>query len=155
MKASNNQIYSTDDIAGIIMPHNWDKDGKVTQIAIYTNKEEIYLVEHNQKEKQLLNYINRRVAVKGKILRGNAGNPVVVIKNHLVLAEDADDENDIILKVKKMPTYEFICEKCKKRFSIQLSLADYEKKKWACPKCKSRKVKQQITPFQIQTSSKS
>jgi putative FmdB family regulatory protein len=54
-----------------------------------------------------------------------------------------------------MPTYEFICEKCKKRFSIQLSLADYEKKKRACPKCKSRKVKQQITAFQTQTSRKS
>jgi putative FmdB family regulatory protein len=54
-----------------------------------------------------------------------------------------------------MPTYEFICEECKKRFSIQMSLTDYEKKKWACPKCKNRKVKQQITSFQIQTSRKS
>jgi putative FmdB family regulatory protein len=57
--------------------------------------------------------------------------------------------------VGKMPTYEFFCEKCKKRFSIQLRLADYEKKKWACPKCKSRRVKQEITSFQTQTSRKS
>ena len=27
-----------------------------------------------------------------------------------------------------MPTYECICAMCKKRFSIQLSLTDYEKK---------------------------
>lgn len=54
-----------------------------------------------------------------------------------------------------MPAYEFIWEKCKKRFSIQLSLADYEKKKWACPKCKSRNVKQQISSFHTQTSRKS
>ena len=54
-----------------------------------------------------------------------------------------------------MPTYEFVCEKCEKQFSVYLSLADYEKKKYACPKCNSRSVKQQITSFQTQTSRKS
>jgi putative FmdB family regulatory protein len=54
-----------------------------------------------------------------------------------------------------MHAYEFFCEKCNKGFSMQLSLADYEKKKYACPKCKSRKVKQQITIFQTKTSRKS
>jgi hypothetical protein len=95
MKSSDKQIYPTDDVAGIIMPHNWDDNGQVSQIAIYTNKEEVYLVEHNKKEKELLKYIKKRVAVKGKILRGNAGNPIVVIKNYFVLAEDADGDNDI------------------------------------------------------------
>ena len=95
MKPSNNQIYLTADVTGIIMPHNWDENGKVIQIAIYTNKEEVYLVEHNQKEKELLNHINQRVAIKGKILRGNDGNPFIVVKNYIVLAEDVEDENDI------------------------------------------------------------
>jgi putative FmdB family regulatory protein len=54
-----------------------------------------------------------------------------------------------------MPFYEFLCEKCKKKFTIQLSLADYEKKKYKCPKCSNKKVKQQISIFQINTSSKS
>jgi putative FmdB family regulatory protein len=54
-----------------------------------------------------------------------------------------------------MPAYEFVCEECKKQYSLQLSLAEYEKKKYACPKCKSRKVKQQITIFQTKTSRKS
>jgi len=55
----------------------------------------------------------------------------------------------------KMPFYEFFCEKCKKQFSLKLSLTDYEKKKYTCPKCKSRKVKQQISTFQTKTSRKS
>jgi putative FmdB family regulatory protein len=54
-----------------------------------------------------------------------------------------------------MPTYEFLCEKCKKPFSLILSIAEYEKKKFRCPKCKSQKVKQQIAAFQAVTSKKS
>ena len=54
-----------------------------------------------------------------------------------------------------MPTYEFECEKCGKSFSVILSLADYEKKKYKCPKCGSKQVKQQITSFQAVTSKKS
>ena len=95
MKPYDNQIYPIADVIGIIVPHNWDENGSVIQIAIYTNKEEVYLVEHKQKEKELMNYINKRVAVKGKILRENAGNPFVVVKNYFLMPEDADHENDV------------------------------------------------------------
>jgi hypothetical protein len=95
MKPSDNHTFPAADVTGIIMPHNWDDNGRITQIAVYTNKEEVYLVEPNQKEKELLTCINKQVAVKGQILRGGAGNLTVVVKNYSVLAEDADDENDI------------------------------------------------------------
>ena len=54
-----------------------------------------------------------------------------------------------------MPTYEFKCEKCKKRFNMLMTISEYGKKKIRCPKCKSTKVKQQITSFQAITSKKS
>ena len=54
-----------------------------------------------------------------------------------------------------MPTYDFICEKCNKKFTLIISLSEYEKKKFRCPKCKSTRVKQQITSFQTVTSKKS
>jgi putative FmdB family regulatory protein len=54
-----------------------------------------------------------------------------------------------------MPTYEFRCEKCKKVFSLILTVSEYEKTKFRCPKCKSTRVKQQITSFQAITSKKS
>jgi putative FmdB family regulatory protein len=54
-----------------------------------------------------------------------------------------------------MPTYEFVCEKCKKPFSLILKISDYEKRKFSCPKCKSKKVKQQLTSFQTITAKKS
>ena len=54
-----------------------------------------------------------------------------------------------------MPTYEFVCEKCKKNFALMMSISEYEKKKFRCPKCKSTKVKQQVSAFTAITSSKS
>lgn len=54
-----------------------------------------------------------------------------------------------------MPDYDFKCEKCKKKFTLQLTISEYENTKFRCPKCKSTRVKQQIAPFQTVTSSKS
>jgi putative FmdB family regulatory protein len=54
-----------------------------------------------------------------------------------------------------MPTYEFKCNKCSGRFTLILSISEYEKAKFRCPKCKSTRVKQEITPFQVKTSKKS
>jgi len=54
-----------------------------------------------------------------------------------------------------MPTYEFKCEKCNKKFSHIMSVSEYDKTKFRCPKCKSTKVKQQISSFQTVTSKKS
>ena len=54
-----------------------------------------------------------------------------------------------------MPTYDFVCEKCNKPFSVTISLYEFEKGKFACPKCKGKKVKQEITSFQTITSKKS
>jgi putative FmdB family regulatory protein len=54
-----------------------------------------------------------------------------------------------------MPTYDFVCEKCKKAFTVTMKISEYEKKKFGCPKCKSRKVRQQITAVQAITSKKS
>ncbi len=84
------------DVTGIIIPNNWDENGRVTQIAIYTNEEDVYLVEHNRQGKELLSHINKRVAVKGKIMEGNEVNQFIVVENYSVLAEILDDENDKI-----------------------------------------------------------
>jgi putative FmdB family regulatory protein len=54
-----------------------------------------------------------------------------------------------------MPTYDFRCEKCKKKFTLTMTISEYENKKHRCPKCKSTRIKQQITSFQAITSKKS
>ncbi|NNK84934.1 MAG: zinc ribbon domain-containing protein [Desulfobacterales bacterium] len=54
-----------------------------------------------------------------------------------------------------MPTYDFYCKNCDKHFTIKISISNYEKKKFNCPKCQGKKLKQQITSFQVVTSRKS
>ena len=54
-----------------------------------------------------------------------------------------------------MPVYEFMCQTCNHKFSIAVTLSEYERKNFTCPKCKSDKVKRQISSFQAITSKKS
>lgn len=54
-----------------------------------------------------------------------------------------------------MPTYEYTCSKCGKRFTAILGIAEHEKKKPACPKCGSRAVAQRFSAFTAKTSRKS
>lgn len=48
--------------------------------------------------------------------------------------------------------YQFKCEKCSKVFDLTITLAEYEAKKYKCPKCNSKKVKQQLTELALSTS---
>jgi len=54
-----------------------------------------------------------------------------------------------------MPTYDYSCEKCGKKFSVSHSIMEHAKKKVSCPKCKSRKVRVTISSCLIKTSKKS
>ena len=55
----------------------------------------------------------------------------------------------------EMPHYEFLCKECKKSFSLVMTLTEYEKGHFTCPKCKSRKVEQKLSAFSAVTSKKS
>lgn len=57
-----------------------------------------------------------------------------------------------------MPTYEFLCEKCRKVFEQIWSLSEYDKRlkeKRKCPFCGSTQVVKTITSVQVRTSKKS
>jgi len=54
-----------------------------------------------------------------------------------------------------MPTYEYQCTNCRKKFSVIQSMTERATKKVACPACKSKKVKQLISVFNAKTSRKS
>jgi putative FmdB family regulatory protein len=54
-----------------------------------------------------------------------------------------------------MPTYEYICSKCAKKFSLTMTITEHDRKKAKCPKCKSSRVKQKFGAFFPVTSDKS
>jgi len=54
-----------------------------------------------------------------------------------------------------MPTYEYRCLSCKRKFTIVVSIREHDSKRVKCPKCGSRRISQLISAFYTQTSSKS
>jgi putative FmdB family regulatory protein len=56
---------------------------------------------------------------------------------------------------KGMPSYEYRCPKCSKKFTLILSISEHDARKAKCPKCGGKKLEQLITGFQIKTSRKS
>lgn len=54
-----------------------------------------------------------------------------------------------------MPNYDYQCQACNRKFSLTQSIAEHDQAKVNCPKCKSKKVKQQISIFITKTSRKS
>ncbi len=54
-----------------------------------------------------------------------------------------------------MPTYEYRCEKCGKRFERVEHVAEHEKVKSRCPKCGSEKLEHIFSAFFVKTSKKS
>ena len=54
-----------------------------------------------------------------------------------------------------MPTYDYRCEKCGKRYSIVQRISEHTGRGPACPKCGSRRVRQELGPFYAKTVKKS
>ncbi len=54
-----------------------------------------------------------------------------------------------------MPTYDYVCNKCRKKFTVVMTISEHDKKKIRCPKCSSLRVEQQFHSFFAVTSKKS
>ena len=55
-----------------------------------------------------------------------------------------------------MPAYEYICCECKNKFTKQMTIGEYDKKKSiSCPQCKSKDLKRIYSSFTAVTSKKS
>ena len=54
-----------------------------------------------------------------------------------------------------MPIYEFRCTQCRRRFSHSMPISEHGRKRPACPKCGSRAVEPELSPFFAKTIRKS
>jgi putative FmdB family regulatory protein len=54
-----------------------------------------------------------------------------------------------------MPTYEYQCEKCRKRFTVIERISEHTGRSPACPKCRSRSTRQRPAAFFAKTVRKS
>jgi hypothetical protein len=79
-------------ITGIIMANNWDEKGKVIEIALYTNNEEVYPLEHNSLTRELMNLVHKRVEIKGKLSKHPDGNRSIAVNNYFIVKEILDNQ---------------------------------------------------------------
>jgi putative FmdB family regulatory protein len=54
-----------------------------------------------------------------------------------------------------MPTYDFRCGNCKKKYSQTMTIAERDRKRIRCPKCGSSKAEAVFSSFFAKTSRKS
>jgi putative FmdB family regulatory protein len=54
-----------------------------------------------------------------------------------------------------MPTYEFLCNKCQKEFSVTMTIREREQTKPTCPGCRSTDLEPLMGAFFAKTSKKS
>ena len=80
------------DVTGIIMPNSWDENGKVIEIALYTNTEEVYALEDNSLTQELISLLQKKVGIEGKIRKHPDGNRSISAHNYIVLDETAENE---------------------------------------------------------------
>ena len=54
-----------------------------------------------------------------------------------------------------MPAYEFECLKCGKDVTLIMTISEYEKEKYKCPDCGSKRLERLVSPVQVVTSKNS
>ena len=79
-------------ITGIIIPNNWDENGRIIGIALYTNTEEIYAVEQSGLIRDLMNLVRKKVEVKGKISEHPEGKKSIAVHNFVVIEDIVEKE---------------------------------------------------------------
>ena len=52
-------------LKGLVVPSMWDNSGNITGISLAAFNEEIYPIVNNEKGKELINYIGKKVEIEG------------------------------------------------------------------------------------------
>lgn len=69
-------------IKGIVLPVNWDENGKVINVAIFTHDEDEFLVNSDMKGKKLLTQIHKELEVSGIVKAGETKKIIIVKEIH-------------------------------------------------------------------------
>lgn len=66
-------------LKGVVVPHAWDNEGKVLQIAIAASDEREYPVRREGKGRELESMLHRAVEVVGRIITGEGSSQEIII----------------------------------------------------------------------------
>jgi len=66
-------------VKGVVVPHAWDQDGRILQIAIAASDEREYPVRREGRGRELEGMLHRPVEVLGKIISREGSSQEIVI----------------------------------------------------------------------------
>jgi hypothetical protein len=70
-------------IKGIVIPVDWDEEGKVVAAAISTHDEDEYLIDPNYKGKELLHFVREEVEVSG-VAKENKDKKIIAVQKYIL-----------------------------------------------------------------------
>jgi len=80
-------------ISGIIIPGEWDENGKIIGIAIETTDEEKYIVYQNNRVKELFEFIHHKVEATGTTRADEHGDMTIKVNRYnLIKGNDEEEE---------------------------------------------------------------
>ena len=80
-------------VMGIIIANEWDVDGNITDVVIYADNEEIYLVTKKESTQNLSDAVQKRVKILGEIIELSNGHKIIDVKS-LKVIKDTDGRYD-------------------------------------------------------------
>lgn len=87
-------------IEGIIIPVRWDKDGNPITVALATSQEEEYPINmKNEKGKNLLQFLQKKVRIAGLITTLANNQKMVTIRKCQLIAYDEFDPGNNGVKI--------------------------------------------------------
>ncbi len=90
MKDSKNGKQVT--ITGIVVPSDWDKDGNVVAAAISTPLEDEYILARTPLGEELLQFLGRKVLVKGIATEDENWNKAITVTDYESLQDEDEEE---------------------------------------------------------------
>ena len=79
------------DITGIIVGNQWDENGNVIEVSVYTDREEVYIVAQTKQITELVNLIQTKVRVEGKVKKRLNGKKYVYVEAVRTLENNFED----------------------------------------------------------------
>ncbi|WP_461210177.1 hypothetical protein [Desulfocurvus sp. DL9XJH121] len=76
-------------VTGIILPNDWDLQGRLTEVVLYGADESEFVI-HGGQEKQLLKLCHHRVSCTGTRAMDNRGRRVFEVRGYTVLGDEQD-----------------------------------------------------------------
>lgn len=69
-------------VRGIVIPVDWDEEGNMLAAAISGSDEQEYVIEQDEKGKELLQFIRHEIEVSGLVRKAIKGRKTITVKSH-------------------------------------------------------------------------